>query len=122
MEAEQCVEQGPLVIDLPYHHYIRSLHTHFPHLEALSLYLEECEKSRASAQLGSHDSNSILLAEVANSGNTTIHRIDCYDHNDLDHYRDVFTGHGDTSVIRSRILVLEDLAPATIELLGSSFN
>ena len=122
MDSQRPLEQGFSVKKLPYHQHIRTLHTHFPHLESLSVFSEECEKSRAEGQLGSHDSDSILSAEITKSGDVTIHRINTYDHRDLKHYSAMLTGTGDTSSVHSRVLIIEDLSPAAIEILGSGFN
>ena len=115
-ECQSCAAMSP------YHHYIRQLQPQFPHLEALSLYSEQCEKSRIAGNLGSHDSNSILAAEISQSDNVTYHRIDCYDPDDVAQHREILTGTGDGSSVRCRLLIIEDLSPAAIEILGSGFD
>lgn len=111
-----------VLANLPYHRQIRTLLENFPHLESLSLYSRECERLRVAGQLGSHDSNSILAAEISRSGHVEFHRIDCYDHNDVALHHDMLNGTGESSFIMSRILVIEDLSPAAIEILGAGFN
>ncbi|RMJ22918.1 hypothetical protein PHISP_06203 [Aspergillus sp. HF37] len=120
-DIKQSLGHRPPVTSLPYHRHLRTLHARYPHLESVSLYSQECEKLRVTGQLGSHDSNSILAAEITNS-DMAVHRINCYDSNEVDRYHEMLTGTGDTSVVRSRILVIEDLSPAAIELLGTRFN
>lgn len=119
---QRSIDQRSSVTDLPYHRQIRSLHTHFPHLESLSLYSQECERARIAGQLGSDDSNSILAAEVSTSGDIVLHRINCYDHNELERYHDILTGAGESADVLARVLVIEDLSPAAIEILGAGFH
>ena len=123
MNPPQQPDQRSYVTNSTYHQYIRTLHTKFPHLESLSLYSRECEKGRVAGKLGSRDSNSILVAEkLMSTGDVGLHRINCYDNDDLERYREVLTGIGNTSAIHSRVLIIEDLSPAAIEILGASLN
>ena len=122
MDPQQQQERDLFVSNLPYHCHISALYTHFPHLESLSLYSQKCEISRVAGKLGSHNSNSILVAEIDKAGNVILHRINCYNKNNLEDHHDMLTGTGDPSEVRSRVLIIEDLSPAAIEILGSSLN
>ena len=110
------------VTDLPYHRHIRRLHADFPHLRSLSLYSEAIERGRGKGQLGSHDSDSIIVAEICSNGDVLYDRIDCYDTADIDSHHEVLCGEGDAAKISSRILLVEDLSPSAIEALGTGFR
>ena len=75
----------------PYETHISTLHIEFPHLQSLLLYMQAIERARTDRRLGSHDSDSILAAEISSAGETTYHRIDCYDHADVESYRDMLS-------------------------------
>lgn len=122
MDSQKLPECESWVTRSSYHRYINQLLPQFPHLEALSLYSEQCEKSRIAGNLGSHDSNSILAAEIIESNTVYYHRIDCYDPDDVSQHREILTGTGDRSTVRCRLLIVEDLSPAAIAILGSGFD
>lgn len=121
-ESDEMVHNDRFIKTGPYETHISTLHTEFPHLQSLSLYMQAIERARTNGRLGSHDSDSILAAEISSAGETTYHRIDCYDPTDVESYRDILSGKGDKQAVTARILVVEDLSPAAIEALGTGFN
>lgn len=73
-------------------------------------------------RLGSHDSDSILTAEISKTGEVTYDRINCYDPDDVERHHDVLSGKGNSHTVSTRILVIEDLSPGAIEALGTGFR
>ncbi|KAF2266538.1 hypothetical protein CC78DRAFT_578251 [Lojkania enalia] len=122
MSSDKSQEQVDLVTNLPYYSRISTLHNDFPHLQSLSLYMQAIEHARMEGRLGSHDSDSILVAEVSTTGDVTYDRIDCYDLDDLHLHQDMLSGNGNQQAVSARILAIEDLSPGAIEALGTGFN
>ena len=50
------------------------------------------------------------------------HAIDTEDDSQLIEHADILKGDGDSSTIASRLLILEDLCPRAVEVLGSNFD
>ena len=116
------VYKADFLTDTPYQKHVASLHDRYPHLEALSLYMEAIDRERLGGHLGSHDSDSILVMEAMGMYSTQYYRINCYDSEDVKKYQEVISRRGDPRSTKSRVIVVEDLSPAAIEVLGSSFN
>jgi hypothetical protein len=105
----------------PYHSVIKSHHDAFPHLKSLSLYMEAIHKAREDSRLGSFESDSILAVEFLRNGERQYTRIDCFDSDDIERHSSLLSGSGDNTSISSRILIVEDVSPGSIEALGNGF-
>ena len=86
------------------------------------LYSDSIKKARGEATVGSHDSNSILAVEIPINGDPSFHRIDAYDSNDVKAHADMLSGKGNPRLIKTRLLLVEDLSPGAIEAIGVGFS
>ncbi len=122
MNSDMSQEDAAFIKNSPYHLRISTLHNAFPHLQSLSLYMQATEHARIDGRLGSHDSDSILVAEILTTGEITYNQIDCYDPVDMESHHDMLSGKGDKQIVSARVLVIEDLSPGAIEALGTGFH
>ncbi len=111
MDSSIRKESSDFIKNSQYHALFEGLQQDLPLLRSLTMYMRAIEQERGAGQLGSHDSDSILAAEVSTAG-VTYTRISCYDPNDIEPHRDMLSGKGDTQKIRARVLVVEDVSPA----------
>ncbi|OBT91041.1 hypothetical protein VE02_00131 [Pseudogymnoascus sp. 03VT05] len=101
MDLDTSLKDPDFIMNSPYYHRISTLHHNFPHLQSLSLYIYAIESARSDGLLASHDSDSILAAKILKTGEVS---------------------KGDKQIVSARIIVIEDLSPAAIEVLGTSFH
>ncbi|OBT74293.1 hypothetical protein VF21_07382 [Pseudogymnoascus sp. 05NY08] len=122
MDSDTPLKDPDFIMNSPYYHRISTLHHNFPHLQSLSLYMHAIESARSDGLLGSHDSDSILAAEILKTGEISYNQIDCYNPADVESHSDILCGKGDKQTVSARIIVIEDLSPAAIEVLGTRFH
>lgn len=122
MDSDMSQKDPDFIMNSPYYLRISTLHHDFSCLQSLSLYMRAIEIARTDGLLGSHDSDSILAAEILRAGEISYNQINCYDPADVKLHADMLSGKGDKQAISARIIVVEDLSPAAIEILGTRFN
>src|SRR5947207_4518401 len=119
-------EPARLVSERPYHRFIQSAHDTWPQLELLTQFAKHHEFRESVTPSLSRRNCLILAAEVSSdpTQSTTVHTIDVYDQKQVNGHKNVlFNGSRKiTSHTSVRILIVPDLSPAAIELLGWNFD
>jgi hypothetical protein len=105
-----------------YHKLLLGLIPQYPHLEALLLYAAAIEKAKETDERGSHDSDSLLAAEVAHDGTVSFNSINIYNPEHVKAHEEILSGTGSPHIVKERLLLVEDVSPGAIAALGTGFN
>jgi hypothetical protein len=117
-------ESARQISERPYHRFIQSVQDSWPQLELITQFAKHHE-FRATLTPSMSLSCPILAAEIYSdtTKSSTFHTIDVYDQKQVDAHNALFNGsktHASHS--STRILIVPDLSPAAIELLGRNFD